>query len=154
VAVGQSVLPLAGGRGALSHRSGLKESPVSSAATIDSMCRIFANVSAIRSALLHVTAARCACCGNNGRKMGTRLAADIILHALQELVGQFDSIQQSLPFSKCRAGARVPSAIYRPFASRRSSDQSDVFVEKSNSFCSFYCGTPPARRSGVPLQLQ
>jgi hypothetical protein len=42
------------------------------------------------------------------------------------------------------------SYIYRPSASRRSSDQTDVFVDKGNSFCFFYFGTPPGRPSGGP----
>ena len=50
---------------------------MSSAAMMDSIRFIFAYVSTIRIALLQIAAARCACCGNNGLKMGTSLAAGI-----------------------------------------------------------------------------
>src|ERR1700728_1274986 len=41
------------------------------------MRRTFANVSTMTGELLQIAAARCACCGNSGLKIGTSVAAGI-----------------------------------------------------------------------------
>lgn len=60
------------------HLRGLYGSPVSIACTTCSMRRTFASESTMRRKFVQGIAARCACCGMSGRRIGTRCAAGML----------------------------------------------------------------------------
>jgi hypothetical protein len=65
-------------------------------------------------------------------------SAPAMFHALEELVGHVDRLQQSLLFTHFRLEQGPISFIYRPSAPRASRNQIDAFIAKRGLLIVFY----------------